>query len=72
MALQISILTFLAVAGIGALIWFSVAAESGQQVIRQRMEAVQKVDPRGNAALGLQLVRDELMSGVPALNRRPE
>jgi tight adherence protein B len=69
MALQISILTFLAVAGIGALIWFSFAAESGQQVIRQRMEAVQKVDPRGNAALGLQLVRDELMSGVPALNR---
>ena len=69
MALQIAIVTFLVVAGIGALVWFSFAAEGGQQVIRQRMEAVQRVEQRGNVGLGVQLVRDELMSGVPALNR---
>ena len=69
MALQTAIVTFLVVAGIGALVWFSFGAESGQQVIRQRMDAVQRVERRGNAGLGVQLVRDELMSGVPALNR---
>lgn len=69
MALQIAIVTFLVVAGIGALVWFSLASESGQQVIRQRMEAVERVERRGNVGLGVQLLRDELMSGVPALNR---
>ena len=69
MALQFAIVTFIVVAGIGALIWFSLGAESGQQVIRQRMEAVQRVEQLGDVALGVQLVRDELMSGVPALNR---
>jgi tight adherence protein B len=69
MALQVAIATFLVVAGIGALVWFSLGAETGQQVIRQRMEAVQKIEPRGNVTVGVQLVRDELMSGVPALNR---
>jgi tight adherence protein B len=69
MALQFAIVTFIVVAGIGALIWFSLGAESGQQVIRQRMEAVQRVEQRGDVGLGMQLVRDELMSGLPALNR---
>jgi tight adherence protein B len=33
------------------------------------MEAVHRAEKRGNVGLGMQLLRDELMSGVPALDR---
>jgi tight adherence protein B len=69
MALLIAFVTFIVAAGICVLIWLLVGAESDQQVVRQRLEAVQRAERRGNATLGVQLVRDELMSGVPALNR---
>jgi tight adherence protein B len=69
MALQIAIVTFIVVAGVCALIWLSLGAESGQQLVRERMEAVHRAEKRGNVGLGMQLLRDELMSGVPALDR---
>jgi len=69
MALQIAIMTFIVAAGVSVLVWFSLGAESGQQVVRQRMEAVQKPERRGTVGVGVQLIRDELMSGVPTLNR---
>jgi tight adherence protein B len=69
MALLIAFVTFIVAAGICVLIWLLLGAENEQQVVRQRLETVQRAEPRGNAELGVQLVRDELMSGVPALDR---
>src|SRR5579864_75240 len=69
MALLIAIVTFIVTSGIGMLIWLSLGVESGQQVIRRRMEAVQNTERRIDAGIGLKLVRDDLMSGVPPLDR---
>jgi tight adherence protein B len=69
MALLIAFVTFIMAAGICVLIWLSFGEESGQQVVRQRMEAVQRVERRGKISQGVQLVRDELMSGVPLFDR---
>ncbi|HEV2523262.1 MAG TPA: type II secretion system F family protein [Candidatus Acidoferrales bacterium] len=69
MALMIAIITFIVTSGIGALIWLSLGAESGQQVVRRRIEEVQSTERRSDTVLGLKLVRDDLMSGVPPLDR---
>jgi tight adherence protein B len=69
MALPIAFVTFILAAGICVLLWLLLGAESDQQVVRQRLETVQRAEPRGNVELGAQLIRDELMSGVPALDR---
>ena len=69
MALPIALVSFIVATGICMLVWLSLGAESGQQVVRQRLEAVQRAERRGNTTLGVLLVRDELMSGVPALDR---
>jgi len=69
MALLIAFVTFILTAGICVLIWLSLVAESGQQVVRQRLETVQRAERRASTTLGVQLIRDELMSGVPALDR---
>ena len=39
-----------------------------QDVIQQRLEAVRQTERRGNASLEVQLLRDEMLSTVPALN----
>ena len=69
MALLIAFVSFIMAAGIFVLFWLSFGAESGQQVVRQRMEEVQRVERRGKISQGVQLVRDELMSGVPLFDR---
>lgn len=71
MALLISILTFLVVAAAFLLIWlFAGASSKGQEVVRRRMEAVRKAERRGGeVALGVGLLRDEMLSGVPFVNR---
>jgi tight adherence protein B len=69
MALLIAFVTFIVVAGICVLIWLALSAETGQQVVRQRLDVVQRAERRGTTKLGVQLVRDELLSGVPALDR---
>jgi len=48
--------------------WFS-PGSGNQQVIQRRMEAVRRAERRGHVDAGVQLIRDEMMSGVPALNR---
>ena len=40
-----------------------------QDVIQQRLEAVRQTERRGNASLEVQLLRDEMLSTVPALNQ---
>lgn len=69
MALLLSILTFLIVAAIIALLWMFVGTDANQEVVRRRMESVRKAEQRGNVSLNLKLVRDEMLSSVPALHR---
>ena len=51
--------------------WLSFGTDSRQETVRRRVDAVRKAERRGggNIPLDLQLVRDELLSSVPALNR---
>ena len=69
MALLLSIMTFLIVVAIIALIWMFVGTDANQEVVRRRMESVRKAEQRGNVSLNLKLVRDEMLSSVPALHR---
>ncbi len=69
MALLIAIATFILVAAICLLIWFSVGGDDKQELIQRRMEAVRRAERRGPIDLGVQLVRDEMLSSVPLLNR---
>lgn len=70
MALLVSILTFLVVAAAFVFVWLFAGTSKGQEVVRQRMEAVRKAEQRGgDVALGVGLLRDEMLSGVPFLHR---
>jgi tight adherence protein B len=69
MALLLSILTFLIVVVIVALIWMFVGTDANQEVVRRRMESVRKAERRGDVSLNLKLVRDEMLSSVPAIHR---
>lgn len=69
MALFIAIVAFLVTSLICLVFWFSLNADGGQEVIQRRMEAVHRVEQRGPVDLGVQLVRDEMLSSVPAVNR---
>src|SRR5579863_1444729 len=69
MALLIAFVTFIVATVICLLIWLSFSTDSRQEVIQRRMDAVHRAERRGPVDLGVQLVRDETLSGVPALNR---
>jgi tight adherence protein B len=69
MGVLIAILTFLVVV-VGFLgIWVFASAGGDQEQIRKRMSSVHKAERRGDVGLGLKLVRDEMMSGVPWLHQ---
>jgi len=69
MALLIAFVTFVVATAICLLIWFSLGTDSTQQVIQRRLDAVGRAERRGPIDLGVLLVRDEMLSGVPTLNR---
>lgn len=69
MALLLSLLTFFVVVAICFLVWMFVSTDKSQEVVRRRMESVRKAEKRGNLSLGASLVRDELLSGVPAIHQ---
>lgn len=69
MALLLAILTFVIVSLIFFLIWLSTGSGSAQEIVRTRMEAVQKAERRGDKSLSIDLLRDEMLSSVPAVNR---
>jgi tight adherence protein B len=72
MAMLIALVTFLVVTVIFLMLWFSwfsVGADANQQVIQRRMESVRRAERRGHVDLGVQLIRDEMLSGVPAVNQ---
>lgn len=69
MQLLLAALTFLIVA---AILLASFALSTGRNVdnvVRQRLEAIERSEKRGNASLELKLTRDEMLSSVPALHR---
>jgi tight adherence protein B len=70
MALLISILTFAVVALVFVLIWMFFGTGSAQEVVRRRFESVRKAERRGgDKSLAVDLLRDEMLSSVPAINR---
>jgi tight adherence protein B len=69
MGLLITVLTFLVVVVLFLGVWVFAGGEGAQEQVRKRMTAVHKAERRGETNLGLTLVRDELMSGVPWLHR---
>ena len=69
MAVLIAILTFLVVVVLFLGIWVFASGEGTQEQVRKRMSAVHKAERRGDASIGLALVRDEMMSSVPWMNR---
>ena len=69
MALLTAVATFLIVACITFVLWLTIGGGATEDVIRQRLEAVRQAERRGNVATEVQLLRDEMLSTVPALNR---
>jgi tight adherence protein B len=69
MGLLVFALTFLIVIVVFFGIWTMVGADTKQEVVRRRMEAVRKAERRGDVSMGLKLARDEMLSSVPAVHR---
>jgi tight adherence protein B len=69
MAFLLSVLTFLVVAAICLFAWMFFGVDKEQEVIRRRMRSVHKAEKRGDLSVGTTLVRDELLSSVPAIHR---
>jgi tight adherence protein B len=69
MALLISILTFAVVALAFLAVWMFFGTASTQEIVRRRLEAVRRTERRGEQSLAVDLLRDEMLSGVPAIHR---
>lgn len=69
MALLLSTFIFLLLTAIIFLAWLATSSEANQELVRRRMEAVRRAERRGEVSLGLQLVRDEMLSNVPVFHR---
>ncbi|MGO8792458.1 MAG: type II secretion system F family protein [Terriglobia bacterium] len=69
MALSLAALVFLII----ILIWLGISVFAGTpnqgEVIRGRLEAIEKGAGVAKSALDLNLIRDELLSGIPTLNK---
>lgn len=69
MALLIALITFIVAATIVLVLWLLFGASTHQEMVRDRIEAVRKSERGGDATADLQLLRDEMLSTVPLLNR---
>lgn len=69
MGILVFLLTFLLVGALVFAIWMFAGTDSTQERIRKRMTAVRRAERRGDVAQDLTLVRDEMLSGVPAFHR---
>jgi tight adherence protein B len=67
--LLIALLGLLVGAIVFGVFWLLWGGTSNPDVVRERMEEVRKAEQHGDTAADLQLVRDEMMSSVPLLNR---
>jgi tight adherence protein B len=70
MAPLLALLTFAVVCGIVFAIWMLASPTDDEHVVRRRMAAVRKAESRGpEISPDLMLVRDEMLSSVPVLQR---
>jgi tight adherence protein B len=69
MPILVASLTFLVV--VGTVLWIAWLSRSNPQheQIRRRLDAIEKAKQRGGGSAELDLLRDELLSDVPALHR---
>jgi tight adherence protein B len=68
-ALLIAVTTFLVAAILFVALWMFLGAPTQQEVVSSRMQAVRKAERRREIAVDLDLLRDEMISSVPLLNR---
>jgi len=68
-ALLIGLVTFLVSAILFLAIWLLLGSQTQQGLVRNRIEAVRKAERRGEISVELELLRDEMLSSVPLLNR---
>jgi tight adherence protein B len=70
MALILAALTFLIIIVVaGGLVFFVFGTPAPEKAVARRLEAIERSSRRGSKSLELQLVRDELLSEIPAVNR---
>src|SRR5262245_29182248 len=70
MGVLIAVLTFLVVVVLVLGVWVFATGDGTQEQVRKRMSAVHKAEKRGgDVNVGLKLVRDEMMSSMPWMNR---
>ncbi len=69
MALFIAVGTFLIALLLFLALWLFVASPTQQDVVRNRFEAVRKAEREGEISVQMELLRDEMLSSVPMLNR---
>jgi tight adherence protein B len=65
----LAVMTFLVIIGVAAMVLYLGKENQQQKVVQRRLDAIEKGMRRGSESLELKLVRDELMSSVPVLNR---
>ncbi len=69
MAALLAFLIFVLIIGAFLMIWLLRGGTPREEIVRRRLESVQRAERRGSTSIGLDLARDELMSDVPVLNR---
>jgi tight adherence protein B len=70
MPLAVAALTFLIIVVVaGGLFFFVAGSPSTEKTVAKRLEAIDRSTRRGSESLELQLVRNELLSEIPAMNR---
>jgi len=69
MALLLAIFIFFLVVAILLLIFAIAGGGSQKEIIRRRLKSIDKAQARGNVSLQLELLRDELFSEIPTLQR---
>src|ERR1700722_8487846 len=70
MALLVAIITFVTALVLVFAIWLLVGGGSEEDIVRRRLDAVRMAEQRGTTdPQDLHIVRDEMLSTMPALNR---
>ena len=69
MEFLLAFLSFVIVMAVLGAVLVLVGGGRRQEVIRRRLESIEKAQKRGSASLELELVRDELLSDVPAIHQ---
>src|ERR1700751_4859039 len=62
-------LTFIVIVGILVVLFYLGIESQQQKIVQRRLEAIDRGMRRGTDSAHLKLVREELLSSVPALNR---